>query len=284
VYQGVPKVNIVKYRSFVEITSQAMIVPVLLMSVLSLLCVAGCSDEVRLPSAEQLVDFEKAGPVLPTVDVDRLIRAQVGGVPLTGEVLEITMPTILHVLTVEEPDGARELAPYVCRVSERGTIVLPVVGEIQIGEKNLAEIEAAIVDAYYPKYAATHPSVFVRLVERVEQPLFTVLGLVNKPGNFPYPPEARYNVMQAIGSAGGLDQNGEPRYATIYRLRSDGTIAHASFEIANIKGGSGLTDALSVLVKPGDIVAVEHTLRTRANRFLERIFKVNFGAYIPVWR
>jgi len=51
-----------------------------------------------------------------------------------------------------------------------------------------------------------------------------------------------------------------------------------------MEDGSGLTEALSVLIKPGDIVAVEHTPRTRTNRFLERIFKVNFGAYVPVWR
>jgi len=85
-----------------------------------------------------LADFKKAGPVLPSVNVDRLIRARIGGVPLPGEVLEITMPAILHVLTAEEPDGAKELAPYVCRVSEHGTITLPVVGVLDVVEKSLA--------------------------------------------------------------------------------------------------------------------------------------------------
>jgi len=192
VCQGDIEVNFAKYRPSIEVASRTPVILGFFLIVLPSVCLVGCSDQVRLPTAEQLADFESAGPVLPTVDVDRLIRAKIGGVPLPGEVLEITMPTILHVLTAEEPEGAKELAPYVCRVSERGTIALPVVGEIEVVEKTLAEIEAAIVDAYYPEYAATRPSVFVRLVERVEQPLFTVLGLVNGPGNFPYPPDARY--------------------------------------------------------------------------------------------
>ena len=244
------------------------------------LCLVGCSDKVRLPSPEGLAEFENAGPVIPTIEMDRLIRARIGGVPLPGEVLEITMPAIWGVVTAEEPDEAERAAPYVCRVSKSGTITLPVVGEIDVEGKTLAEIESAITDAYYPKYAATRPSVFVRLVEQLEQPLFTVIGLVNKPGNFPYPPNARYNVMQAVGSAGGLVQNAEPRYATVYRLKPDGTIVNATFEIVNIRDGSGLTDALSVLIKPGDIVAVEQTPRTRTNQFLDRVFRVNIGTYM----
>jgi hypothetical protein len=119
-------------------------------------------------------------------------------------------------------------------------------------------------------------------VEPLEIPLFTVVGLVNKPGNFPYPPNVRYNLMQAIAFAGGLDRVAEPRYATVYRLKEDGSIVSASFQIARIKNSLQLTDALNIPIKPGDIVAVEDTLRTRTNEFLKRIFNVNFGAYVPL--
>ena len=162
------KVNSAKYNPYDEIASKSPMIPYFFLVLLPFLCLVGCSDEVRIPSAEQLADFKKAGPVLPSVNVDRLIRARIGGVPLPGEVLEITMPAILHVLTSEEPEGAKELAPFICRVSEQGSITLPVVGAIEVVEKNLAEIETSIVNAYYPEYAATRPSIFVRLVERVE--------------------------------------------------------------------------------------------------------------------
>jgi len=87
----------------------------------------GCSDQVRLPSAGQLAQFENAGPQRPSVDMDRLVRAKIGGgayrvVP--GDVLELTMPTILQVVTAEEPEISGKMAPYVCRISEAGTIFL----------------------------------------------------------------------------------------------------------------------------------------------------------------
>jgi protein involved in polysaccharide export with SLBB domain len=117
------------------------------------------------------------------------------------------------------------------------------------------------------------------IVERLQQPLFTVMGLVNRPGNFPYPPNVRYNLMQALAFAGGLDQGAEPRYATVYRLNPDGAIVSAIFEIVNVKNGSRLTEALDIPIKPGDIVAIEHTPRTRTKLFLDRIFRINIGTY-----
>lgn len=121
------------------------------------------------------------------------------------------------------------------------------------------------------------------VVERLGQPLVTVIGLVNRSGNFPYPPDVQYNLMQALGLAGGLDLVAEPRYATVYRLKPDGGIVSAIFKIVD---GSKLTGALSTLIKPGDIVAVEHTPRTRAKLFLDRVFRINMGTYIrldDVW-
>jgi len=120
------------------------------------------------------------------------------------------------------------------------------------------------------------------IVERLSLPLFTVIGLVDKGGNSPYPPGAHYNLMQAIAFAGGLDRTAEPRYATIYRLKADGTIVHVTLELVSAKNGAELTDAFNTAIKPGDIIAIEHTPRTRANAFLDRVFRINFGVYAPL--
>ena len=426
--------------------------------ILLLVNLAGCGDQVRLPSPEGLAEFEDAGPVGPTVDMDHLVKAKIDGGPYRvapSEVLELTMPTILQVVTAEEPDVSGKMAPYMCRISEAGTITLPVVGEIEVGEKSLAEIESAIIDVYYPRYAVTRPSVFARvleyktakvsitgavknpglyelrsdkkslvsllmeaggiidegaaliriirpeeivpddadaealketigdtlkemlrliterehkqvievvvapaiypkhneievqpafeqialpntvgrfimkqnsssdevlekspelrrkaksgkpqkpksivlpvkrynipfadvalqdgdsvIVERLEQPLITVIGLVNKPGNFLYPPDVQYNLMQVLGFAGDLNLAAEPHYVTVYRLKPDGGIVNAIFKIID---GSKLTEALSTLIKPGDIIAVEQTPRTRTKLFLDRVFRINLGTYI----
>ncbi|MFC1792586.1 SLBB domain-containing protein, partial [Planctomycetota bacterium] len=114
------------------------------------------------------------------------------------------------------------------------------------------------------------------IVERLQLPLFTVMGLVTRPGNFPYPPDVKYTLMQAMGFAGGLNPIVEPRYATIYRLNQNGKCVSATFPI---KGKSKLANASNTLIKPGDIIAVEHTPRTRTALFLDRTFRVSIGTY-----
>lgn len=274
--------NFVKYANLdVRVSKRQGLFGLFLIMLLSL-NFAGCSDQVRPSSAKQLAQFEKAGPVHPTEQMDRLIKAKTrrGAYRvMPGEVLDLTMPAILQVVTAEGEGPVGEVAPYMCRVSEMGTITLPVVGEIQVVGMTLIQIETAVIEAYYPKYAVSRPSVFARLEERVEQLPFTVIGLVNKPGSFEYPYDVQYNLMQAIGFAGGLNQELEPRYAMVYRLTSDGKIANATFEVAH---GSKLEDALTTNIKPGDIIAVEHTPRTRTSAFLNRIFRVNVGTYLNV--
>jgi len=595
-------VNFVKCGSFCGCISKMPPVVGLFSTILVCLCLVGCSDEVTMPSAGQLMEFENAGPLRPTVDMNRLVRAKIGGGPyrvVNGDVLELTLPALLLAVTHEQAAGADKVAPYLCRIGDGGTVALPLVGEIEVTAKTLAQIESAVIDAYYPAYTVTPPYVFARvaeyrtakvsitgavnkpgiyslssdkmslvallmeaggiadegaalirivhadrglvsddqravegveesvgklkesqriplltlntqdppadlievdlafeqsspssmagklkvthgqtillverldisnkedrllllwkleraeprasiadadqklwllaeqlkraartnnkesripgsgtgssptpgdglaggrgavgknlahggpwlsgmnvqdrlwheasprtfsyddagrqdhvddktihaatgfyadasnegfavdatvnpgltpayarattgngritgpaiaersqelvlpikglnipfadvvlhdgdsvIVERLAEPLFSVMGLVNRAGNFPYPPDVQFNLMQALASAGGLNLAADPRYATVYRLKPDGTIVSAVFEVANVKKGSGLTAALNIHIKPGDIVAVEHTPRTRTKVFLDSVFRINIGTYM----
>ena len=117
------------------------------------------------------------------------------------------------------------------------------------------------------------------VVERLQPSIVTVIGLVNKPGNFPYPPDVRYNLAQALGFAGGLNGVADPRYVTVHRLKPDGTIVSAIFPI---KDGERLTDAANTLIRPGDIVDVEQTPRTRTKVFLDRVFRISIGTYVRI--
>jgi protein involved in polysaccharide export with SLBB domain len=118
------------------------------------------------------------------------------------------------------------------------------------------------------------------VVEWPQERLMSVLGLVRNPGNFPYPQNDRYNLIQAIGFAGGLDAVADPRYVTIYRLQPDGEIANVTVQLVNPRNESDLTTALALPVKPGDVISVEHTLRTRTNVFFERYFRITFGLFV----
>jgi hypothetical protein len=118
------------------------------------------------------------------------------------------------------------------------------------------------------------------VVERLPEQMFTVLGLVNKPGNFEYPPGVDYNLMEAIAFAGGLNPNLEPRYAVIYRLKPGGEITHAIVDIKQAVNNKGYPNAMAVSIKPRDIIAIEHTPRTRTQKFILDTFRFSIGAYI----
>ena len=102
------------------------------------------------------------------------------------------------------------------------------------------------------------------------------MGLVTRPGNFPYSPDVQYTLMQAMGFAGGLNQVAEPRYVTIYRLKRDGKCVSATFPIMD---DSKLANASNTLIKPGDIIAVEQTPRTRTALFLDNAFRISIGTF-----
>lgn len=593
--------NFVKSRVIIRRIYRVRTVFYLIPALFLFFYLSGCSDQVVLPSVEQLIEFENAAPLHPAVDLDRLVKAKIVGgdyhvVP--GEVLELTMPAILRIITTDESIGPEKDSIYICRIRDNGAITLPIIGQINVADKTLAQIESVIIDAYYPEYALTVPSVFAKvleyktakvsingavqnpgiyslrsdqmslvalimesggiidegaavikiirseyetkpnsdtipedinyekarqvtesintkliepivsypnsndnkvklnfrqiskgsptgiitinyerkvilteqmditseierlvllkqlswrepristvdvghklctladsikpgsgssrieksivnkyivshadvnmdrnknpifhenniehepkmfladetrwpravelynpgyssyydtrgesrytnvgqkaddpklnasiykaineelneildivtiqndvkkddskgyrepesiilpvkgfnipftdvvlkdgdsvIVERLAQPLFSVVGLVNRSGNFPYPPNVQYNLMQALAFAGGLDPTAEPHYVTVYRLKQDGSIVHASFKIVKSGNSSQLTEALNVRIKPGDIVSVEHTPRTRTKVFLDSIFRINLGTYFSL--
>ncbi len=383
---------------------------VLFVMTTAFVCLNGCFEKVKLSAPSELSEFERAGPVYPAMDLDQLVGAgSRSGLyrVVSGDVLELTMPTILQVVMAKDLEAVENVSKYMCRVSDNGTVTLPIVGEIRVAGKALGQTESIIIDAYYPKYIGIRPSVLAQVaeyntakvsitgavknpgiyelrsdrmslvavimesggivddgaariwimhadqaqpdqgslgkdtgrrehqssldaaldeapseqslataepnkpqksepvllpvkglnipfadvalrdgdavvVERLEMPIFTVIGLVNKPGNYPYPPDVQYNLVQAIAYAEGLEQDAKPRYATIYRLKADGTIVRTPFRIINPANGSEQMDSLNVMLKPGDIVAVEHTPRIRRNLFLQKMFNVNVGAYVPI--
>lgn len=154
-------------------------------------------------------------------------------------------------------DAAGQTAPAAAEGAE--ALVLPVRGwNIPFRDVALAEGDTVVV-------------------EQMQMPVFSVLGLVKRSGNFPYPPTAQYTLTQAIAFAEGLDPVANPRYATIYRLAQDGSIARVALRL--IQDGE-FTEALATPIRPGDVVAIEHTPRTRANMVINTLVRVNTGVYL----
>ena len=250
-----------------------------------LMCLAGCGP--RFLSPEQLREFNRAGPIKSEADVDfpgvTGVKSHVGPYRvIRGDILEFQMPAVLRVISSDLPEWLRptyvyrDVEAYLVRVSQAGTITLPIVGEIAVAGKTLAQIEASVIDAYFPKYVTNPPMVVceVKKYQSESERVFAVMGLVNKAGVFPYPADVQYNLMEALAFAEGLDMVSDPRYVKIYRQDASGGILSATFGI----GRKSISDAYGVVIKPGDLVYVDHTLRTRTNRFLSNVFRLSVSA------
>ena len=114
-------------------------------------------------------------------------------------------------------------------------------------------------------------------VQRYSPQVVAVLGMVNRPGTFEYPPGMQYNLLQAVALAQGLDINSGPNYVQIYRQAPNGEILTATFDIS----GEGWAKAAGVKVKPGDVVYVADTPYTLTRRVLVHLARSVFhvGAY-----
>jgi len=110
-------------------------------------------------------------------------------------------------------------------------------------------------------------------VERLLPKELMVMGLVNKPGVYPYPEGVQYNLMQALAFGGGVDNRADPQYAKIYRQTEDGKVIAAAFKLDS----AAFTEASNIPIKPGDVVAVEHTAATRTRQFFAELLRFGLG-------
>lgn len=246
------------------------------------ICLMGCSP--TLSSPEQIREFNMAGPTLSNEAVNSTDGGAAHAGPyivIPGDLLELQIPAIVRNVSYDVSSLARSdleegTKPYSARVNDAGDITLPIVGDMHVAGKTVAEIEALIVNAYYPTYVVSLPMVVCQVAEyqNENERVFTVIGLVNRPNTFPYLPDVRYNLTEALAFAGGINMVADPRYVKVYRQKSSGEIMHIVVGIDD----KSLSDACNVAIKPGDVVSVDNTFRTRTNQFLAGLFHVGVGA------
>ena len=110
-------------------------------------------------------------------------------------------------------------------------------------------------------------------VEAYDPEVFFVIGLVAKPVVVPYPKNTTYNLTQALAFSGGIDPIADPHYVRVYREDENGRVVDATFEMHK---GRFLSNS-DMLIKPGDVISVESTARTRRNQVLAEMLQLRFG-------
>ncbi len=155
----------------------------------------------------------------------------------------IGLGDILEILVWKEPDLSRQV-----RVRLDGRISLPLTGDVMAAGKSPREL-AREIETSLKKYIA-EPAASVILTESTSRRYY-VIGLVNKPGEFPidYP----ITVLQAIARAGGFQEWAKRENIVIVR-RTSGQEKLIPFNYETLVKGANLRQNLEVA--PGDTIIV----------------------------
>jgi protein involved in polysaccharide export with SLBB domain len=133
------------------------------------------------------------------------------------------------------------------QVQEDGTIVVPLLGPVNVSGKTKAEVAALLQQMFGDGYLRD-PHVTVVMTER-ENLEVSVLGQVQKPGTFPY--VEKLTVVQAISEAGGLN---ELAHARRVKLTRKGPAGVGTYDVSVKAITEGR--AADILLQPGDIIFV----------------------------
>jgi polysaccharide export outer membrane protein len=142
---------------------------------------------------------------------------------------------------------APELSKTV-RVSSRGTLTLPLIGQVNAAGLTGQELEDLIAQKLGESYMQD-PQVSVFIKEYISQRV-TVEGSVNKPGVFPI--SGKTTLLQAIAMAGGLDKLADENDVKLFRERADGTRETIPFDLEPIRNGNAPDPVLST----SDVIVV----------------------------
>lgn len=139
-----------------------------------------------------------------------------------------------------------------------GSIAFPLIGDVSVRGKSLAQVRQAIVSGLAPNFAAP-PNVFVtvRQLAAQEETQSTgtfdvyVMGEVNRPGKV----EVKYgtNLLQLLAESGGFTKFAATKRIQLHRSSSSGQTQVYQFNYKAIENGAA---AQAIRLRSGDVVVV----------------------------
>lgn len=133
-------------------------------------------------------------------------------------------------------------------VSSTGTIRMPLIGEVQVGNKSVREVEEIIRESL--KKYIVDPQVTVFIKEFVSRRV-SVIGQVREPRV--YEIRGRYTLLEALSMAKGLTENAAMS-VHLTRRNPDGTVTSMIIDLEEllVKGNA----SLNVALQDGDVIFV----------------------------
>jgi polysaccharide export outer membrane protein len=151
---------------------------------------------------------------------------------------------LLEIKVIEVPELNVER-----RISEGGTISLPMIGDFQVSGRTAAEIRSSLETLLTSKYV-NRADVSVVIKEFANKPI-SILGAVQHPGALNT--SGRWSLLQAISAAGGLT---EAAGRKILILRKNKNGSSDVFEVRTDDLFRGASDTWNIAILPGDVVNI----------------------------
>jgi len=152
---------------------------------------------------------------------------------------------VLQVSIYQQPDLDVKVT-----IDNRGMVMLPLLGPVKLGGLNLEEATTLVKNLYDADYLV-NPKVTIQ-VGQMATMRFTILGQVQRPGTYDFPPNEKLNLVDGIAMAGGYTRLANSGNVTLQR-NVEGKLKIFNFN-ADEMARDHKRDPFQL--QPGDIITV----------------------------
>ena len=152
----------------------------------------------------------------------------------------------IRVTVFQNPDLATET-----RISERGAITFPLIGEVQLAGLTPAGAEARIAERLVKGKFLVKPQVSVNLVQ-VRSRQVSVLGQVARPGRYPLD-DTSARLTDILALAGGVSPTGDDNVSVT--MKRDGKTVTVGVDVPAMYRTGDLTK--NIRLENGDVIYVQ---------------------------
>lgn len=158
-----------------------------------------------------------------------------------------------NVLQIDVFYGKNEKITQRVRVSPRGTITFPLIGEVQVSNLTVSQVQEKIYQLLEKDFLV-NPQVNIFIEE---YSTVSIMGEVNKPGA--YPIKGKLTVVELISLAQGFTKIAAPNKVKVIRPNQDGTKEEFFVKVYDLMNKDG-ADNDAVELKAGDVVVVRESV------------------------
>ena len=158
--------------------------------------------------------------------------------------------------------GEKEIDESAKRISENGTIILPLLGEIKIADWDLDDLRDKLTKRYQAYYI--RPQVMVDFARDTKLEgispwgFVTVLGRVKEPGRIVIPATRDLTVSGAIQQAGGFATSAKDNAILVTRVLPEGKTESRTINLKAVGTGGRLDD--DIVLEADDVVFVPEAI------------------------